>query len=122
MSRLTVSIFGRDYNLACDDGQEEHLRGLATQISQRMLQLHQKMRHASEPALLVMAALTFADEAHDMRQELTSLRNQLEKAHAESRNGSAVHVEEAIVATLNDIAAHIEALADGAAEESGRQG
>jgi cell division protein ZapA (FtsZ GTPase activity inhibitor) len=35
MATVTVSINGRNYRMACDDGQEEHLGRLARELDQR---------------------------------------------------------------------------------------
>ncbi|MBI1986071.1 MAG: cell division protein ZapA, partial [Rhodospirillales bacterium] len=39
MAQLTVSINGRNYQVACDDGQEAHLSRLGTYVDNRVKEL-----------------------------------------------------------------------------------
>ncbi len=71
MPRVDVTLNGRVYTVACEDGQENRVRELARHVDG-------KIRHvvargagsASEPQLLVMAALMVADELMDLRGEM----------------------------------------------------
>lgn len=39
MTAVTIKVGGRDYRIACDDGQEEHLRFLADEVDERLQSL-----------------------------------------------------------------------------------
>ncbi len=42
MSQVNATIAGRQFRLACEDGQEEHLQALARDIDQRIIDLRRK--------------------------------------------------------------------------------
>ena len=59
-SQVTATIAGRQFRLACEDGQEEHLQMLAKSIDERIAELRQKFGEIGDTRLTVMAALTVA--------------------------------------------------------------
>lgn len=67
MGQVIVEIGGRSYSLACRDGDEAHLAGLATEIAEKAEGLTRSLGPMSEPRLLLMAALVVADELYDLR-------------------------------------------------------
>lgn len=65
MSEIDLTINGRAYTIACDDGQEEHLQLLASHIDEKVGELAQSVGQIGESRLLVMASLLIADELSD---------------------------------------------------------
>jgi cell division protein ZapA len=83
--QVTVTINSRNYRLACEEGQEEHLRQLAKSLDDRITGLRDRFGEIGDARLIVMAALMEADELLEANQklqwqeeELTTLR----RAHA----------------------------------------
>ena len=73
MAQVTVTINTKSYTLACDDGEEEHLRDLARDIDRRVTKLKAEVGSGDEPRLLLMAGLLVADDlalANERVQEL----------------------------------------------------
>ncbi len=70
MPELTVEINGRDYQVACDDGQEEHLTKLARYVDKKMGELVSSVGQIGDARLLVMTSLLIADELSDAYQQL----------------------------------------------------
>jgi cell division protein ZapA len=62
VAQLDVAINGRNYRVACDDGQEDHLRQLAEYVDRRVMELVESVGQIGEARLLVMASLLIADE------------------------------------------------------------
>ena len=62
MSTLNLTIYGREYTIACDDGQEAHLNQLAHEVNDRVRQISQQVGRQGEGMMLVLAALMMADE------------------------------------------------------------
>ena len=62
MAQVDVAINGRNYRVACDDGQEDHLRQLAEYVDRRIMELVESVGQIGEARLLVMASLLIADE------------------------------------------------------------
>ena len=74
MAQVNVRINGRQYQVACEDGQEEHLDKLAGYIDQRVAELVKDVGQVGDARLLVMAALLISDELADAYDELSELR------------------------------------------------
>lgn len=74
MSHVTVKINGYAYTLGCEDGQEQHLSAMAEQVEGRIASIRALGSNTGEARLLVLAALLMADELHDTRIELETLR------------------------------------------------
>lgn len=75
MAQVSVSVNGKAYNIACDDGQEAHLERLAAYIDKRVGELVASVgRQIGDQQLLMMASLLVADELSDVYKELNGLR------------------------------------------------
>ncbi|MCH7634322.1 MAG: cell division protein ZapA [Proteobacteria bacterium] len=74
MGQVAVTINGRSYEVACDDGQEDHLVRLASYIDKKVAELVTSVGQIGDTRLLVMSALLLADELSEAYSELTTLR------------------------------------------------
>jgi cell division protein ZapA len=82
MSHINVTINGRQYRMACEEGQEVRLLKLAENLEARVEALRGKFGEIGDARLTVMAALTACDELLDashrirgLEEELDALRN-----------------------------------------------
>jgi cell division protein ZapA len=82
MSHINVTINGRQYRMACEEGQEARLLNLAESFEARIGELRGKFGEIGDARLTVMAALMVCDELFDvghrvrgLEQELEALRN-----------------------------------------------
>ena len=73
MGQVAITICGRRYSIACDDGEEAHLARLGRYLDQRAEQLAASTGSVGEVLLLVMVALVVADELTDTVAELEGL-------------------------------------------------
>ena len=110
MSQVTVTINGRQFRVACEDGQENHLQELAADFDERIERMRKHFGEIGDTRLSVMAALTVADELAEtsarlrqMEQELTMLQGG-RVASAER----ATATQAAVAAALNSAAERIE--------------
>ena len=101
MAQVSVTINGRNYRIACDDGQEAHLTKLAEYIDQRVAELVEAVGQIGDTRLMVMAGLLIADELSDKYDELAELKN----------NGAAAADTDAIANRVEALAARIETIA-----------
>ena len=62
MPHVSVTINGRQYRMACDEGQEHHLARLAHELDQRIARLRTTFGEIGDMRLTVMAALLISDE------------------------------------------------------------
>jgi len=78
MSHINVTINGRQYRMACEEGQEVRLLKLAESLESRVEELRGKFGEIGDARLTVMAALTVCDELLDANQRLHALEGELE--------------------------------------------
>ena len=112
MATVNATIAGRQFRLACEDGQEEHLQTLARDIDTRIEGLRKQFGEIGDTRLTVMAALMVADElseaAHNMRrleEELNALRDARVVASDRAKAAS-----DAVVGAFNSAAERLEGI------------
>ncbi len=72
---VTVTIVGRSYDIGCGDGQEEIVRAFARQIDDRALGLLRQVGQVADAKLLLMVALTLAEELSEAQKSPSSAPN-----------------------------------------------
>ena len=110
MSHINVTINGRQYRMACEEGQEVRLLKLAENLETRIGSLRGKFGEIGDQRLEVMAALTIADELMDATQRIRSLEEEL-NALRDVRVAAADRAratQTAVAAALNSAADRIE--------------
>ena len=75
---INVTINGRQYRMACEEGQEVRLLKLAESLESRIETLRGKFGEIGDARLIVMAALTVCDELLDASQRIRGLEQELE--------------------------------------------
>ena len=112
MAQVTATIAGRQFRLACEDGQEEHLLALASEVDGRIGELRQRFGEIGDTRLTVMAALMVADEVSEaktqvrrMEEEISALQDARMVAGDRAKQASA-----AVVGAFNSAAERIEGL------------
>jgi cell division protein ZapA len=115
MAHVSVTINGRQYRMACEDGQENHLIWLSGDLDRRIGQLREQFGEIGDMRLTMMAALTVADELVEagkrlrrQEEELASLKDA--RAVATER---AQATQAAVAAALNSAAERIERVIKG---------
>lgn len=111
MTELRLLIGGREYDVACDDGQESHVRMLAKALDQRVRTLAEALGRPTEGQLLILTALMLSDELHDAKREVAQLRHDIQNSSQSFERNKQIELENAIAQTINNIADRIEALA-----------
>ena len=72
MAQVDVSVNGQSYRIACEDGQEDRLVDLAAMVDEKVIGLVNQIGQVGSNRLLVMAALSIADELVDLKNEAGS--------------------------------------------------
>ena len=112
MGQLAVMIAGRVYRLACDEGEEARLGDIAQLVDAKIAGLRQRFGEIGDQRLIIMAAITLADEwaeANDRIRELEADIARLKAVHpaVHGRDGWA----EEVAARLGEAALRIEQVA-----------
>ncbi|MBV8428283.1 MAG: cell division protein ZapA [Hyphomicrobiales bacterium] len=112
MTQVSVTIAGRSYRMACQDGEEAHLEGLAQAFDEKIADMRRAFGEIGDMRLHVMAALTFADQLSELRDRVKVLEAQ--HARAEETNAERLSQKEALehdlAAKVNSAAERIERL------------
>ncbi len=74
MPEFNVTINGRNYAIACDEGQEEHIGRLAGYVKVRVEELVDSVGQIGDARLLLMASLLVSDELSDAYADLATLQ------------------------------------------------
>ncbi len=106
MAEVNLSINGKNYGIACDDGQERRIRDLGYYVDQRMREISQAGAANNESHLLVLTALLLADEIFDLRDNVGSIQHQAHHNHHAERD------EAAIAGAISELAERIDDIAD----------
>ena len=77
MAQVIATIAGRNFRLACEDGQEEHLLALSAEIDARIAELRQRFGEIGDTRLTVMAALMVADEVSEAKAQIRRLEDEV---------------------------------------------
>ena len=77
MPQVTVTIAGRTYRMACGDGEEQHLEGLAALFDGKIEEMRKSFGEIGDMRLHVMAAITIADELADTRRRMAALEGEV---------------------------------------------
>ena len=77
MAEVNVTINGRQFRMACEDGQEDHLIALARDLDSRISGLRAKFGEIGDTRLTVMAAITVADELAEAGARIKRLEGDL---------------------------------------------
>jgi cell division protein ZapA len=112
VGQVSVSINGRQYRMACDDGQEGHLTQLAQDLDQRIEGLRNDFGEIGDMRLTIMAALLIADEMSEQGHRLRRAEDEcaaLQDARMVAAD-RAKATEAAIIAAFNAAAERIENL------------
>lgn len=112
MSQVSVTINGRQFRMACEDGQEGHLMNLARDLDSRIDGLRAKFGEIGDTRLTVMAALTIADSLAETGLRIKMLEDEL--ASLKDARTEAISLDKAahtaIATALNAAAERIESI------------
>ena len=110
MTHVTVTIHGKQYRMACEEGQEAQLTTLAKDLDQRVEQLKKNFGAIGDMRLIVMAALTVGDELAEAVKRIRRLEEEL-TALQDARVTSSERAQQtqvAIATALNSASERIE--------------
>jgi cell division protein ZapA len=113
LASVNVTINGRQFRIACEDGQEAHLEKLATDFDALISDLRGRVGEVGDARLTIMAALTIADDLSEMAKKMRVLEEEL-SALKEARVSSADRTQAtqaAVVAAFNAASERLERIA-----------
>jgi cell division protein ZapA len=126
MAQVTVSIDGKAYRMACEEGQEEHLLGLARSFDAYVVHLKGQFGEIGDLRLTVMAAIMVMDELQEANRARSELEAEIARLRSE-RDGQeeiSERKDEAVATMLRELTAQVRALSaklDGQPQDSGAE-
>ena len=75
MVNVNVNFNGRDYLLACEEGQEEDLQKLTEELGKKFNQLKKDLGNLGEGKLLLITAIKVIDELYTLKTSLKKLKD-----------------------------------------------
>ncbi len=123
MSEVTIIIGGKNFEVACQDGEEQFLQAAAAMLDAEAQALIAQIGRLPEARMLLMAGLMLADKTASVEDRLRAAEEEVERLRAElgqllnaprpAPNRVEVPVvPEEVAETLAELAARAEALAD----------
>lgn len=115
MVQISVTINGKSFRMACDDGEEQRLEGLAARFDGWIGELKSAFGEIGDQRLTVMAGIMATDQLSELERKVTRLEQEL--ATAKDQQVAALNNmsqnEQDLSRAVNTAAARIESLADG---------
>ena len=110
MPEVDISINGRSYRVACEEGEEEHLSRLGAFIDERVEALAARIGQVGDARLLVMTGLMIVDELAEAYATLSEAG--LATAEDDDPREAVAGRKESLAARIEDAAARIEGIAE----------
>jgi cell division protein ZapA len=117
MVNVNVKFNGRDYLLACEEGQEEDLQKLTEDLNGKFDQLKKDLGNLGEGKLLLITAIQVIDELSTLKSSLAKFKehtNEIEKKFKEIKSLSITYKEDrdkevtALKTKLDDLKSTVE--------------
>jgi cell division protein ZapA len=113
MPEVNVEINGRKYRMACEEGQEAHLLGLADRFNGHIEAFKGTFGEIGDNRLTVMAGIAVLDELAEAERRIGLLHDEVARltGASEALTREAEELEERVARRLNEAARKIEAIA-----------
>lgn len=110
MAEVNVEINGRKYRMACEDGQETHLMGLARRFDQRVEEFKDHFGEIGDTRLTVMAGIAVLDDLLEAERRLSGMNSELNdiRSAGEAMALESEEMEERFTKKLEEAARRIE--------------
>ena len=121
MPEVRITIGGREFEVACQDGEEPYLQSAAKMLDDEAQVLSDQVGRMPEARMLLMAGLLLADKTASVEDRIAEIRAELAEREAELADLRNVKLEperieipvvpQSVTDTLAELAARAEALA-----------
>src|SRR5690606_1962005 len=109
MPSVSVMINGKSYRMACDEGQEQHLIDLGARINATIDDLRGAFGEIGDQRLIVMAAITMADELHEERRRVARLEETIDELRRGGGEAELSNAISGVAERIGDIARRLNA-------------
>ena len=113
MAQVTVTIDGKQYRMACDEGQEEHLIDLASRFDRYVAHLKENFGEIGDQRITVMSGIMVMDELAELQKRVLGMESEIATLR-KTRDDALVKADKndaTLVGALSHLAERMEALA-----------
>ena len=112
MAQVTVTIDGKAYRMACEEGQEAHLEGLAANFDRYVGHLKSQFGEIGDLRLTVMAAIMVMDELSEANRQVAGLETEVAglKKNREGQSAVAEKNDELVASMLSELTNQVKAI------------
>ena len=109
MAQVTVTIDGKAYRMACEEGQEGHLTDLANRFDGYVGHLKGQFGEFGDLRITVMAGIMVMDEIAELTRRVAGLEAELEglRSNRDTVVAATARTEETLAQALGDVTNHI---------------
>lgn len=90
MAEVKLSIAGREYSVACNDGEEARLLALGAMVDEKAREAGGGSGGLNETRSLLFSALLLADRLHDMANGTQAIADNAQEAEKSSQTAEAL--------------------------------
>jgi cell division protein ZapA len=113
MAQVTVTIDGKAYRMACDEGQEDHLTDLAQRFDRYVSHLKGSFGEIGDQRITVMAGIMVIDELTELQKRVRGLESEIGTLR-KTRDDALIKADKndaALTGALSNLAERMESLA-----------
>lgn len=109
MAQVTVTIDGKAYRMACEEGQEGHLTELAAKFDRYVSHLKSQFGEIGDLRITVMAGIMVMDELSEVSRRLKSVEADLDnlRRNRDAVAAGAQRTEEVAAAAIEEMSHRI---------------
>ena len=78
MANININFNGKEFLLSCEDGQEEHLVELSTELNKKFSKLKASLGNIGENKLLLITSITILDEYYETKKKILQKKKELD--------------------------------------------
>jgi cell division protein ZapA len=114
MAQVVVTIDGKAYRMACEEGQEAHLEGLAQNFDRYVGHLKSQFGEIGDLRVTVMASIMVMDELAEAQRRVGELEKQLEAIRQQGDNAATVaeKSDQALAGMIAELSSQVRSIAD----------
>ncbi|MGV1755582.1 cell division protein ZapA [Rhizobium sp. P44RR-XXIV] len=114
MAQVTVTIDGKAYRMACEEGQEDHLTDLANRFDRYVLHLKSQFGEIGDLRLTVMAGIMIMDEVSELTRRVSALEAELETltSNRDTTVAANARAEETLASVIDEVTMRISGITE----------
>ena len=114
MAQVVVTIDGKAYRMACEEGQESHLEGLAQNFDRYVGHLKSQFGEIGDLRVTVMASIMVMDELSEANRRIDELEREMEslRQHRDNAASVAEKSDHALAGMLAELSSQVRSIAE----------